>query len=207
MPIRVRKQGYGNENEIEYGEGEQGSFPRPITVHHHGQAQEHKRASDRRQTGHAKKSQARANGDTLGDQSQEIADAQVDHGEPTPERPKAFKDQFRVSAMRGGTETHGHFLYDDGHAKREDDEGDEEPNSKSRARRCVGNHTRAVILTQHDKNSRSDKQPQQAKPGEETSLGASREDTHAVMRTIYVLVGDNDVFLGDGLRRYPRQRS
>src|ERR1700719_1965619 len=157
MPIRVRKQGYGNENEIEYGEGEQGSFPRPITVHHHGQAQEHKCASDRRPSGHAKKSQARANGDKLGDQSQEIADAQVDHGEPTPERPKAVKDQFRVSAMRGGTETHGHFLYDDGHTKRENDEGDEEPNSKPRARRGVGNHTWAVVLPKHHENSGANK--------------------------------------------------
>src|SRR6266404_2354270 len=73
------------------------------------------------------------------------------------DRPKAVKDQYRVTAMRGGTETHGHLLYDNGHTKRENDEGDEEPNSKPRARRGVGNHTWAVVLPKHHENSGANK--------------------------------------------------
>ena len=73
--------------------------------------------------------------------------------------------------------------------------------------RGVGNHTWAVVLSEHHKNSGSDEQPQQAEPGEGTPLGARRGHTHPVMRTIHVLVGDNDIFLRDGLRRYSGQRS
>ena len=42
VPIRVCKQGNGNENKIENGDSEQGSFPCPITVHYYSQTQEHK---------------------------------------------------------------------------------------------------------------------------------------------------------------------
>jgi hypothetical protein len=65
VPIGVREQGHRNENEIEYGDLEQGSFPRPITVHHYGQAQEHECATDCSPRGHAKKSQARTDGNKL----------------------------------------------------------------------------------------------------------------------------------------------
>src|ERR1700693_654403 len=195
----MRKQGHGNENEIEYSEGEQSSFPRPIPVHHHGQAQEYECASDRRPRGHTEKSQACPDGYKLGDQRQEITDAQVDHGEPAPKWPKAVKDQFRVAAVSGGTQTHGHFLYDDSHATGEHDEGNEEPNPKPRARRGIGNHAWAVVLSQHHENSGSDEQPQKTEPGEGTPLRARRRNTDTVMRTIDVLVGDNDIFLGNGL--------
>src|SRR5208337_5597345 len=103
----------------------------------------------------SKKSQPGANGNELGDQRQEVADAQVDHGEPAPKRPKAVKDQFRMTAMRGGAQTHGHLLYDDGHAKRKHDKGKEESDSKPRARRGVGNHAGAVVLPKHHEDSGS----------------------------------------------------
>ena len=197
----------GTNIEIEYGDGEQGSFPCPITVHRYGRTQEHERAEDRSPRGHAKKSQACADGNELGDQRQKVADAQVDHGEPAPKRPKAVKDQFRMAAMRGGSQAHGHLLYDDGHAKRKNDEGDEESNSKPRARRGVGNHAGAVVLSQHDEDSGPDQQPQQTELREGAPLGARRGHAHAVVRTINVLVGDDDVLLGDALLRQPGKRS
>src|SRR5208283_1044291 len=138
---------------------------------HDGQAQEHECAGNRSPRGHSKKSQARTDGNKLSDQRQEIADAQVDHGEPTPKWPKAVEDQFRMTAMRSGTETHGHLLYDNGHAKRENDERDEEPNSKPCPGRGIGNHAGAVVLSKHHENSGSDEQPQQTKPREDPSLG------------------------------------
>src|SRR5271169_4849701 len=156
VPIRVREQGNGNENEIEYGDSKQGSFPGPITVHYYGQTQEQERTDDRSPRGHAKKSQACTDGNKLGDQRQEIADAQVNHREPAPERAEAVKDQFRMTAMSGGTETHGHLLYDDCHTKRKNNEGNEESNSKPCARRGVGNHARAIVLSKHHENSGSD---------------------------------------------------
>jgi hypothetical protein len=188
-----------NENEIEYGDSKQSSFPRPITVHRYGRAQEHKCTSDSSPRRNAKESQSGTDGNELGDQRQEIANAQVDHGEPAPKRPKAVKDQLRMTVVRGGTQPHGNLLYDDCHAKRENDEGNEEPNSKSRARCSVGNHAWAVVLSQHDENSGSYEQPQQAELGEGTPLGARRRNTDTVMRTINVLVGDNDIFFGGRL--------
>ena len=112
-----------------------------------------------------------------------------------------------MTAMSGGTETHRHFLYDDCHAKREHNEGNEESASKPCARRGLGKHAGAVVLSQHNENSRSEEQPQQMEPGKDTPLGAGGGHTHPVMRTINVLMSDNDVFLGDGWRRHPGQRS
>jgi hypothetical protein len=98
-------------------------------------------------------------------------------------------------------------LYNDCHAKRENDEGDEESNSKPCAGRGVGNHTWAVVLSKHHENSGSDEQPQQAKLGKETPLGARRGYTYPVMRPIHVLVRDNDILLRGGLRQYLGRRS
>jgi hypothetical protein len=108
-----------------------------------------------------------------------------------------------MTAMSGGAETHRHLLYDDRHAKREHNEGNEESDSKPCARRGVGKHTRAIVLSEHDENSGPDKQPQQAELGQDAPLGARRGHTHAVMRTINILVRNNDIFSGDGLRRHP----
>jgi hypothetical protein len=108
-----------------------------------------------------------------------------------------------MTTMSGGAETHRHLLYDDRHAKREYNEGNEESNSKPCARRGVGKHTGAVVLSKHDKNSGPDEQPQQTEPGEDTPLGTRRGYTHAVVRTVNVLVRDNDTLSGDHWRRHP----
>jgi hypothetical protein len=79
VPIRVCEQGNWNEHEIEYGNSEQGSFPRPIAVGYYGQTQERQCTKDRGLRGYAKKSQAGADGNELSDQCQKIPNAQVDH--------------------------------------------------------------------------------------------------------------------------------
>jgi hypothetical protein len=43
--------------------------------------------------------------------------------------------------------------------------------------------------------------------GESAALGARRGHAHAVVRTINVLVGDDDFFLVDASLRQPGQRS
>src|SRR5438309_510246 len=75
---------------------------------------------------HAKKSKAGANGDKFCDERQEIADSEIDHREPAPERPKSVENQFGMAAMRGGAETHGHFLNDDRHNEGEHNKRDKE---------------------------------------------------------------------------------
>ena len=108
-----------------------------------------------------------------------------------------------MAAMSGGTQPHGHLLYDDRHAECQNHEGNEESDSKSCARRRVGNHAGAVVLSKHHENSRSNEQPQETEFGEGPSLGARRRNPDTVVCTIDVLMGDYNIFLGDGLWRYP----
>ena len=115
----------GNEDQVECGGGEGDAFPGPIAVTHQGGVEDDQRDEDCDPGTDAEETEAGADGDELGDESEEVADAEVDHGEPSPEGAEAVEDEFGVAAMGGGAEADGHFLDDDGHAEGEGDEGDE----------------------------------------------------------------------------------
>src|ERR1700689_1403716 len=112
-----------------------------------------------------------------------------------------------MSAWGGGAEADGHFLDDDCHAKREGDEGEEESDAKSRSGGGVGKHAGAVVFSQHNEDTGADQQPQQARPGGETALGAGGGDANAVVSAVDVFVSDYYFFFGlgeDGLHRVRR---
>ena len=109
----------------------------------------------------AEESQAGADGDELGDQGEKVADHEVDHREPSPERTEAVEDEFGVSAMGGGAEAHGHFLNDAGHDEGEDDEGKEEADAVAGSGGGIGQHAGAVVLSEHDEDAGTDEQPEQ----------------------------------------------
>src|SRR5437588_3637067 len=90
----MRKKCDGNENEIEGGSSQCDAFPSPIAMRHECQIQNGESAENRGPWRHAKKSKAGANGDKFCDERQEIADSEIDHREPAPERPKSEKNQF-----------------------------------------------------------------------------------------------------------------
>src|SRR5208282_822573 len=103
---------------------------------------------------------------------EKVADAEVDHGKPSPEGAKALEDEFGVSAMGGGAKADGHLLDDDCHAERQGDEGDEEADAELGSGGGVGEHAGTVVLPQHDQDTRADQQPQEAGAGRKAALGA-----------------------------------
>src|SRR5438105_2439765 len=91
----------GHRNEYEIGGGGQGdALPGPVAMRYQREVQDCKSTENREPRGHAKKSKACTNSNKFGDKGQEVADSQVDHGEPAPKRSKAVKDQFCMTAMR-----------------------------------------------------------------------------------------------------------
>src|ERR1035437_6752567 len=125
-PVGMAQQGDRDEYQVEHGGDEGNALPGPIAMGHQGDEEDDPCTEDGDGRGHAEESQASADGNELGDQSEEVADHEVDHGEPSPEGAEAVEDEFGVTAMRGGAETHGHLLHDAGHDKGEDYEGEEE---------------------------------------------------------------------------------
>ena len=109
----------------------------------------------------AEEAEAGADGDEFGDESEEVADAEIDHGEPSPEGTEAIEDEFGVAAMGSGAEADGHFLDDDGHAKGEDDEREEESDAELGAGGGVGEHAGAVIFAEHDEDAGTGEQPEE----------------------------------------------
>src|ERR1700747_3222140 len=96
---------------------------------HEGGVENDERDQDRHPGRHAKKTETRADGDELGDEGEEVAYAEIDHGKPSPEGPEALKDELGVSAMSGGAEAHGHLLDYDRHAECQGDKGNKEANA------------------------------------------------------------------------------
>ena len=162
---------------------------------HESRVKDDERDQDRSPGRHSKETEAGANGDELGDESEEVAYAEIDHGKPAPEGAEALEDQLGVSAMRGGAEAHGHFLNDDRHAEREGDERDEESYAKLGARSRVGEHARAVVFSQHDQDTGADQQPQQARSGGKTTLGTGRRNSDAIVGTVNVFVSNDYGFV------------
>ena len=153
--------------------------------------------------GHPEEAQAGAYGNELGDERQEVPDSQVDHGEPSPERPEAVEDQLGMSAMGGRTQADRHLLDHDRHAKCEEHKRNEKTDAKLRARGGIGKHAGPVILSQHDQHARPNQQPQQSRPGEEATLGARRRHPDTIMGAIHVFVGDDDCFIARGTAGRP----
>ncbi len=147
MPAGVGHERDWNEDQVECGCGEGDAFPGPVAVTHERGVEDYQRDEDRDPGRDAEETEAGADGDELGDESEEVADAEVDHGEPSPEGTEALEDEFGVSAMGGGAEADGHFLDDDGHAEREGDEGEEESDAELGAGGGVGEHAGAVVLS------------------------------------------------------------
>src|ERR1700736_4960953 len=134
MPIRVGHKCNRNEHQVECSGGQGDSFPSPITMAHQSRVQDDQRNEDRHPRRNAKETQPRTYGDELSDKSEEVSNGQVDHRKPTPERPEAVEDQFGVSSVSGGTETHSHLLHNNGHAERENDERNKKSDAKLRPR-------------------------------------------------------------------------
>jgi hypothetical protein len=101
--------------------------------------------------------------------------------------------------MGGGAETHGHLLNYDRHAKRESNERKEESDAKLCTRSGIGEHAGPVVLSEHDQNARPDQQPQQLRPRGKATPGACGRHPDAIMRTIYVFVGNDDGFVAVGI--------
>ena len=78
--------------------------------------------------------------------------------------------------------------------------GNEESNTKFRARSRVGEHAGPVVLTQHDQHSGPDQQPQQPRIGKKAALGASCGNADAILRPIHVLVRDDNNFVFAAMR-------
>ncbi len=146
-----------------------------------------------------------AHSDEFGDEGEEVADAEVDHREPSPERTEAIEDEFGVAAMGSGAEANGHFLHDDGHAEGEGDKGNEETDTELGAGSGVGEHAGAVILPEHDEDAGADEQPQETGAGRKAGLSAGSGDADAIMGTVDVFVSYYDDFVfvlgGDRLHR------
>src|SRR5208283_618687 len=158
-PAGVRHERDGNENQVECSGGESDAFPGPITVTHQGSVENDEGNEDGHPGADSEETEASADGDEFGDECEKVADAEVDHREPSPERAEAIEDEFGVAAMGRGAEAHGHFLDDDGHAEGEGDEGDEESDTELGAGGGVGEHAGAVILSEHDEDTGADQQP------------------------------------------------
>ena len=92
--------------------------------------------------------------------------------------------------MGGGAEADGHFLDDDGHAKRQGDEGDEEADAELGAGGGVGEHAGAVVLSQHDEDTGTHQQPEQTRVGGEAAMGTGVRDADAVVGAVDVFVRD-----------------
>src|ERR1017187_4294558 len=168
----MAQQGDGDEYEVEHGGDERDALPRPVAVSHQSD-EEHAPCTQEGDGGRdAEESKAGADGDELGDQREEVADHEVDHGEPSPEGAEAVEDEFGVTAVRGGTEAHGHFLNDAGHQEGQNDEGQEETDAETSSRGGVRQHAGAVAFSQHDEEAGADEQPQQAGGGTPTRTGA-----------------------------------
>ncbi len=159
---------------------------------HQGNEQNQPRADDRYCGRNAKESQAGANRDELGDQRQKIADHQVDHGEPSPERAEAVEDQLGMAAMRGRAQADGHLLYDACHQEGEHDEGQEEADAETGSGRSIREHAGPVIFSEHDQNAGADQQPQQASAQPAAALRTGCRNTLAIVRAIDVFVRDDD---------------
>ncbi len=171
---------------------------------HERGVEDHERDEDRGPGRHSEEAEAGADGDELGDQREEVADAEVDHGEPSPEGTEALEDEFGVSAMGGGAEADGHFLDDDCHAKGEGDKWEEEAYAELGAGGGVGEHAGAVVLSQHDEDAGADQQPQQARSRGKAAVGAGGGDADAIVGAVDVFVSDYYLFFGlgeDGLHR------
>src|SRR5690242_4222823 len=109
-----------------------------------------------------------------------------------------------MTAMRSRAKAHGHLLHNERHEECQNHERNEKSDTVARAGGGIGEHAGAVVFSQHDENARADKKPQEAKSGEYAATGARGEHAIAVLRTIDVLVSDDNV--GGGLRGSVRRR-
>ena len=190
-PMRMAQQGDGDEYQVEHGGDERDALPGPVAMGHQRDEEDEPCAEDGDGGRDAEESEAGADGDELGDQREEVADHEVDHREPSPEGAEAVEDEFGVTAVGGGAETHGHFLHDAGHEEREDYEGKEEADAVAGSGGGVRQHAGAVVFAEHDEDAGTDEQPEEAGAGPGAVLGAGGADAVAVVGAVDVFVGDD----------------
>ena len=191
-PVRMTEQSDGHEEQIEQRGDEGDALPGPVAMGHESDEEDDPSAEDGDGGADAEKSEAGADGDELGDQREEVADHEIDHGEPSPEGTEAIEDEFGMTAMSGGAEAHSHFLNDAGHEEGEHDEGQEEADAEARSGSGVGEHAGAIIFAEHDENARTDEQPEEAGARPESALGPGLRDSLAVVGAVDIFVGDDD---------------
>src|SRR5579872_2402826 len=206
VPIGMGHKRDGNEDQVEGGGGEGDAFPGPVTVAHECGVEDDEGDGDGCPGGDAEKSQASADGDELSDEGEEIADGEVDHGEPSPEGAEALEDEFGVAAVGGGAEADSHFLNDDCHAEGEDDEGKEEADAEPGTSGGVGEHAGAVVLSEHNEDAGTDEEPEQTGFRGESAAGTSVEDADAVMGAVDIFVSNYDLFFDLDNDRFHRLR-
>jgi hypothetical protein len=103
-----------------------------------------------------------------------------------------------VTAVSSGAEADRHLLHDASHYEREDDEGEEEAHTETRAGRGIGEHAGAVVFAEHDEDTGADEEPEQARPGPEAAPSPRLPDTLAVVGAVDVFVGDFNIGSGFG---------
>src|ERR1700688_407014 len=108
VPVGMGHERDGNKSQIEYRGGESDAFPRPVAMAHESGVEDDECEEDSRPGGHAEEAESGADGDEFGDECEEVANAEVDHGEPSPEGAEALEDEFGVAAMGGCAEADGH---------------------------------------------------------------------------------------------------
>ena len=159
------------EQAVEDREAEHDPLPAPVATAAEREDDQHdpERGGDGR--AEVKVGEADADRDELGDQRDEVREQQVDRRRTSPRRgPKRCSTSCAVAAVGDRADAHAHLLADDRHREGDEDERQEEAEPVGRARRCVGDHARAVVLAEH-REDRRDRRAARA----DTSGGCARE--------------------------------
>ena len=201
VPAGMGHERDGNEDQVEERGGEGDAFPGPVAMTHERGVEDDECEEDGEPGRHPKESETGADGDEFGDEGEEVADAEVDHGKPSPEGAEALEDEFGMAAMGGGAEADGHFLDDDGHAEGEGDEGDEKTDAEFGAGGGVGEHAGPVVFAEHDEDAGADEQPEKARFGGEAARARAAETrtrSWARSTSSWVMTTASSVWVGAG---------
>ena len=198
-PIGTRQNRRRNKKSIEDGQAQSDSFPGPIAARGDRGRHDQQRPSHGDRRTNTEEAQPRAHPDELRDQRQEISQDQIAHGEESPKFAEAIEDQFGVSAVRDGAQSHRHFLHHESHDKRKHHKRYEESNSEARTIRRVRKHAGRIVLAQKHQHARSHQQPQQPDIPQglrAAPLGTRLRHLPSVPRAVHVL-GERDALDGN----------
>jgi hypothetical protein len=150
------------EQAVEDRNAQHGALPAPVAPaaereHDQHEAERHGHAGSEVEVG-----EPHADGDELGDQRDQVGQAEIARSEPAPQASVALEHQLAVAAVGDCADAHAHLLHHVGHHEQDRDHGHEEPDAILGAVGGVGDHARAVVLAEHREDPRPHEQPQQA---------------------------------------------